>query len=67
MGFGELLILLFVVLLFFGARKLPAVGEGLGKAIRGFKDAVRDPPRDPPAPPPRPRGELPPGPQAPGA
>ncbi len=66
MGFGELLILLFVVLLFFGARKLPAVGEGLGKAIRGFKDAVRDPPARS-APPPRPKGELPPGPQEPGA
>jgi sec-independent protein translocase protein TatA len=41
MGFLELLVLVLVVLLFFGAGKLPALGEGLGKAIRGFKDAVR--------------------------
>jgi sec-independent protein translocase protein TatA len=42
MGFLELLILVLVVFLFFGASKLPALGEGLGKAIRGFKTAVRD-------------------------
>jgi sec-independent protein translocase protein TatA len=41
MGFLELLVLVLVVLLFFGAGKLPALGEGLGKAIRGFKEAVR--------------------------
>jgi sec-independent protein translocase protein TatA len=48
MGFGELLLILVVVLLFFGARRLPAIGEGLGKAIRGFKDAMRPEPRPPP-------------------
>jgi sec-independent protein translocase protein TatA len=42
MGFLELLILFLVVFLFFGASKLPALGEGLGKAIRGFRSAVRD-------------------------
>jgi sec-independent protein translocase protein TatA len=57
MGFAELLLILIVVLLFFGAGKLPAIGEGLGKAIRGFKDATR---AAPPSPPP-PRKELPPG------
>ena len=46
MGFLELLLLALLVLLFFGAGKLPALGAGLGKAIRGFKDAVRsEPPR----------------------
>ncbi len=40
MGFGELLVILLFVLLFFGAGKLPALGAGLGKAIRGFKSAV---------------------------
>jgi TatA/E family protein of Tat protein translocase len=49
MGFAELLLLLFLVLLFFGAGKLPALGTGLGKAIRGFKEQVRDAPRAPPA------------------
>ncbi len=41
MGFVELLLILILVLLFFGAGKLPALGEGLGKAVRGFKDATR--------------------------
>lgn len=59
MGFGELLVILIVVLLFFGAGRLPAVGEGLGKAIRGFKDAVRSDAPARPAPPSR--RELPPG------
>ncbi len=60
MGFGELLLILVVVLLFFGAGKLPALGEGLGKAIRGFKDSVRS---EPPASKERPaeKKELPPG------
>ncbi len=40
MGFWELLLILFVVLLFFGAGKLRGIGAGLGKAARGFKDAV---------------------------
>lgn len=48
MGFWELLVLLFVVLLFFGAAKLPALGEGLGKAMRGFRDAARA--KNPPGP-----------------
>jgi sec-independent protein translocase protein TatA len=52
LGFGELLIILVIVLLLFGAKSLPAMGEGLGKAIKGFKDAMRsDPPKDEPRPP----------------
>ena len=60
MGFAELFLVLLVVLLFFGAGRLPAVGEGLGKAIRGFKDTMRSEPAAPRAPPTPPR-ELPPG------
>ncbi len=41
MGFLELLLILVIVVFLFGARKLPALGEGLGKAIRGFKDGMR--------------------------
>nr|WP_242344506.1 twin-arginine translocase TatA/TatE family subunit [Anaeromyxobacter sp. SG22] len=37
---GELLVVLFIVLLFFGASRLPALGEGLGKALRSLKGAV---------------------------
>jgi sec-independent protein translocase protein TatA len=40
LGLPELLILLVIVLVIFGASRLPEVGAGLGKAIRGFKDAV---------------------------
>lgn len=40
LGMPELVIILLVVLLLFGAGRLPQVGAGLGKAIRGFKDAV---------------------------
>ena len=41
LGIWELLIILFIVLLLFG-RKLPEVGEGLGKAIRGFRKSIKD-------------------------
>lgn len=40
LGMPELVIILLVVLLLFGAGRLPQVGTGVGKAIRGFKDAV---------------------------
>jgi sec-independent protein translocase protein TatA len=36
-GFSELLVILLILILVFGASRLPALGEGLGKAIRGFK------------------------------
>ena len=35
MGFTELILILFIVLIIFGAGKLPQLGEGLGKAIKG--------------------------------
>jgi len=37
----ELLIILLVVLLLFGAKKLPELARGLGKGIREFKDATK--------------------------
>jgi sec-independent protein translocase protein TatA len=42
-GMPELLILLLIVLVIFGAGKLPEIGSGLGKAIRGFKKGVSEP------------------------
>jgi len=44
-GFGgwELLLILIIVLIVFGAGKLPQLGEGLGKAIKGFKKTVHEP------------------------
>ncbi len=42
MGFYELLIILAIVLLIFGGRKLPEVAKGMGKAMREFRKAVRE-------------------------
>ena len=39
MGGGEILLILAVVLLLFGGKKLPELARGLGKGIRDFKDA----------------------------
>ncbi len=38
----HLLLILFIVLIIFGPGKLPQIGEGLGKSIRGFKKAMSD-------------------------
>jgi TatA/E family protein of Tat protein translocase len=43
MGFFEVLMIVLVLVLFFGASKLPALGTGLGKAVKSFKDAVNPP------------------------
>ena len=60
-GFGELLIVLVIVIVLFGATRLPALGAGLGKAIRGFKDAVGGDGGEPPPAPKQEKGkELPP-------
>lgn len=40
MGFGELMLVLVIVVVVFGAQKLPQLGDGLGKAIKNFKRAV---------------------------
>lgn len=42
MRFGELLLLLMVVMIFFGAGKLPNVMGDLGKGLRAFKDGMKD-------------------------
>ena len=40
LGFGEILVILALALLFFGPSKLPQLGASLGSAIKGFKKAV---------------------------
>lgn len=40
LGATELIIILAIVVLLFGARRLPEIGSGLGRAIRGFKEGV---------------------------
>jgi sec-independent protein translocase protein TatA len=42
-GWMELMLILIIVLIIFGAGKLPQLGEGLGKAIKGFKKTVHEP------------------------
>ncbi len=41
LGSQELIIILAICFLIFGAKKLPELGSGLGKAIRNFKGGVR--------------------------
>ncbi len=58
LGLHEILIIVFVVVLIYGAPKLPQLGDGLGRAVRNFKRALkgdneidvtpRDPKRVPP-------------------
>jgi sec-independent protein translocase protein TatA len=40
LGGSEILIILLVVLLFFGAKRIPELAKGLGKGMREFKDAM---------------------------
>jgi len=41
-GFAEILFILLVIILLFGAKKLPELGSALGKAIREFRKAGKD-------------------------
>jgi len=42
LGIPELLILLFIVLLIFGANRLPELAKGMGKSIKAFKEASKE-------------------------
>src|SRR5256885_16860330 len=42
MGVTELILILAIVLIVFGAGKLPKIGEGVGKALKGFKKEMRE-------------------------
>lgn len=42
-GMPELLLILLIVLIVFGAGKLPEIGVGLGRAIRGFRKGLSEP------------------------
>jgi sec-independent protein translocase protein TatA len=42
LGGQEVMLILLVILIFFGAKKIPELARGLGKGIREFKDATKD-------------------------
>jgi sec-independent protein translocase protein TatA len=44
LGIPELLIILVIIVVIFGASRLPQIGEGLGKGIRNFRSATKEPP-----------------------
>ncbi len=41
-GMPELLIILAIIIVIFGANRLPGLGKGIGSAIRNFKDGMKD-------------------------
>ena len=43
LGIGELVVILIIVLIIFGAGKLPEIGEGLGRGIRNFRKQIKTP------------------------
>jgi sec-independent protein translocase protein TatA len=46
LGLPELLIIFMIIVVIFGASRLPGLGRGIGSAIKNFKDAVKANPKD---------------------
>ena len=42
LGMPELLLIMFTILVFFGAKKIPELARGMGRGIREFKDATKE-------------------------
>jgi sec-independent protein translocase protein TatA len=42
LGTGEIILILLIVLIFFGAKKIPELAQGLGKGLREFRKAAKD-------------------------
>ena len=42
LGMPELVVILVIILIIFGAGKLPEIGSGIGKGIKNFKSATKD-------------------------
>jgi len=42
LGMPELIVILVIIVIIFGAGKLPEIGSGIGKGIKNFKKATRD-------------------------
>ncbi len=47
LGMSELVVILVIILIIFGAGKLPEIGGGIGKAIKNFKEATKDQSKEP--------------------
>jgi sec-independent protein translocase protein TatA len=45
-GLPEMAIILLIVILIFGANRLPQLGRGIGSAIKNFKEGIKDEPAD---------------------
>lgn len=59
-GVTELLVILLIVLVLFGSKKLPELADGMGKAIRNFKRGIQEHDEDvtPPPPPAEPNRQV---------
>jgi sec-independent protein translocase protein TatA len=55
LGLPELLVILLIVIIIFGANKLPQLGKGIGQGLRNFKESVKG--EEPP--PPNDKGSTP--------
>ncbi len=42
LGIPELIVIILLIILMFGASRLPEIGRGLGKGIRNFKESTRE-------------------------
>ena len=42
LGFPELIVILVIIIMIFGANRLPEIGRGIGKGIRNFKESTRE-------------------------
>jgi sec-independent protein translocase protein TatA len=49
-GMPELIIILIIILIIFGAGKLPEIGSGIGKGIKNFRSATKEKPEEIPPP-----------------
>jgi sec-independent protein translocase protein TatA len=52
LGFTEIAILVLILVLFFGAKRIPEIGASIGKGIKEFKRGLKDREVEPPEPPP---------------
>ena len=46
LGMPELIVILVIIVIIFGAGKLPEIGSGIGKGIKNFKDATKSEDKD---------------------